>query len=405
MIETVNEVCKKVVDSLDENEVIRILQDLIRIPSHSQCKQREKDVAKYIYKYLNDNNVDVVSRDVIGDRPNIIAKISGSEKGKSLMLNGHIDTVPPYNMEIDPFDPVIKAGKMYGRGTCDMKGAIASMMSAILAIQRSGVKLKGDLYFTGVINEELKSEGAEDIVHNGPKTDMAIVGEPTDLQIAAGHKGLEWIEVIIKGKAAHGGTPEKGINAISKAAKFIDLVEEELIPELAERKNELMGPATMNFGKIEGGDQPSTVAGECRIQIDRRWIPEETLDMVFGDFQKLIDKLSDKDPKFKAEIKRIPSNMATMDHMPMEIPRDHNLVKTLETVSEGIIGTKPTITAFRAWTDASLLSNFGKIDTVVYGPGSLKLAHSAVEYVPTKEIVQAAKVYASTALRICGVEP
>ena len=395
------EVAEKMIQAIKQEEITRLLQDLIRIPSHYQSKRREKDVAEYIFEYLDRQGIEVLLREVVDDRPNIIARIPGSGDGKSLLLNGHTDTVPPHRMEIDPFNPIMKGDRLFGRGSVDMKGALASMIAAILAIKRSGLRLKGDVYFTGVIGEELNSEGTKDIVRNGPKADMAIVGEPTELQIALGHKGLEWIEVIIKGRSAHSGNPEAGINAISKAAKFIHNVEEELIPQLDQLQDAILGRATLNFGRIEGGEQPSTVAGECKLQIDRRWLPQETLEMVYEDFHKVIQELAAQDPEFQAEVRPHPSSTAT-PHMPVKISSDHPLVQALARSTEVVVGKKPALVAFPAWTDASLLSNLGGIDSVVFGPGSLKQAHSAIEYTSISQVMQAAKIYVLTALEICG---
>jgi acetylornithine deacetylase/succinyl-diaminopimelate desuccinylase family protein len=259
------------------DELVSLTQQLIRIPSHKDAPGREKKVAEYIYNYCLENGLEVVLEKVEGERCNVLAYLRGDGTGRTLMLNGHTDTVPPYNMTIDPFEANIMDGYIFGRGAVDMKGALACMLTAMLAVKRSGIKLKGDVIFTGVIGEEERSEGTEHIVKSGLKADGAIVGEPSNYEYAIGHRGLEWLEIIIKGKAAHGGIPHLGINAIEKAAVFINKVKEELYPMLEGRYNEYMGPSVMNFGVIQGGSQPSTVADTCSIKIDRRYIPGETV--------------------------------------------------------------------------------------------------------------------------------
>ena len=259
----------KILKKVSDDELYEIASDLVKIPSYTGLENQEKKVADYIYEFFKKEKIEVKSYKVLEGRPNIVAIIRGTGKGKSLMLSGHMDTVPPYKMKINPFSGEIKNEKLYGRGSCDMKGALACMMSAMAAIKKSGEKLSGNLVFTAVINEEQKSEGTEYLVKNGPHTDAAIVGEPTNLNIAAGHRGLEWFEIDIIGKTTHGGTPSEGINAISKAAKLITRIETDLIPKFKDRKHPLIGEPLLNFGVIKGGDQPSSVAGRCSIYIDR----------------------------------------------------------------------------------------------------------------------------------------
>jgi len=242
------------------------------------------------------------------------------------MFNGHMDTVPPYNMVIEPFGAEVKDGYIWGRRTSDMKGPIASMLIAMLAIKRSNYKMKGNIIFTGVLGEEEQSDGTEALVKSGIKADGAIVGEPSNYEYALGHRGLEWIEIKIKGKAAHGGVPHLGINAISKAAKLITRIEEKLMPKLEERYNEFMGPSILNFGRIEGGSQPSTVADSCSIQIDRRYIPGESVESVFNELQEIIDEIKHEDPQFDAELIRMENNFLTLDHVYLMTPPDDHVV-------------------------------------------------------------------------------
>ena len=267
------------------------------------------------------------------------------------------------------------------------------------------VPLKGDVIFTGVINEEGGSEGTEYLVRHGPYADRCVVGEPTGLEIHAGHRGLEWLEFEFIGKAAHGGASHKGINAISKAAKFIRRLEAKLMPELAKRVHPLIGPAVMNFGVIQGGTQPSSVADRCILQCDRRWVPMEELDQVLGEYQAIIRELEAEDPDFKCNMTRMGSNIVTMDHVPMEIAVDDFLVTDLKDILTDLSGAEPPISASGGWTDASLISNFAHIPTVVFGPGDLSVAHSRCEYIPVEELRIGTLAYALLAAAICNRSP
>lgn len=384
------------------NEVAELTSQLIKIPSYSGLINQEQDVGIYIYNFFKDNGIDVELVEVLKNRYNVIAKINGDGSGKSLMLTGHMDTVPAYDMSISPFSGEIKNGSVFGRGSCDMKGPLASMIMALIGIKRSGIKLKGDLIFAAVINEEQTSEGTEYIVRNGPKTNAAIVGEPTNLDIAAGHRGLEWLKIKIKGKTTHGGTSSQGINAISKAAKLIVEIENNLIPKMNEKSHWLIGRPTLNFGKIYGGDQASTVAGECSIELDRRWIPSESYEQVFNDFNEIFDKIKKEDPEFDAELKQIYGDVNMMVHKPMEIDINDPVVKCLEKSLLMVNEVNPSIVSFPAWTDASLLSNYAKIPTVVFGPGNLNKAHSKEEYIEIEQLYKALQVYALTAINYCN---
>ena len=318
------------------------------------------------------------------------------------MFNGHIDTVPAYVMDFPPFDPQERDGLLYGRGTVDMKGALACMMVAMRLLKDLQVPLRGDVLFAAVINEEDRSEGTEFLVRHGPTADRCVVGEPTGLAIMAGHRGLEWLEFEFIGRAAHGGTPEKGVNAISMAARFIRKVEEKLLPELAKRVHPLIGPAVMNFGVIKGGTQPSTVADRCILQVDRRWVPMEKLDRVLGEYLDIIHELENEVPNFHCTMTRMESNMATMDHMPVDIPLDDPLVTGLQTVLQKLGIREPRIAAFGGWTDASLIGNFGHIPVLNFGPGDLSVAHSRCEYVPVEELRLATLAYALLAENLCN---
>ena len=393
----------KVKGAVRKAEVEKLVKDLVRIQSHKDVPTREKEIAEFLGEFLEDEGIDSKLRAVEKDRPNLIAVVRGSGRGKSLMLNGHTDTVPAYNMDIPPFSPKVKGGRLYGRGSLDMKGGLGSMALALVAIRRSRLKLAGDLILTAVIGEEERSEGTEDIVLKGPRADAAIVGEPTDMEIQPTHRGLEWLNIHFYGKAAHGGQAERGVNAISKAAKFVNAIERELVPRLNSRKSKYMLSPTINLGVIEGGQQPSAVADHCVIKVDRRWVPEEKLSLVFEEIYDIIDTLKKEDPQFKAEVKRDPSNMKTMTHVPNVVSPDHPVVRALGQSAKEVTGKTARITSFWGWTDAALLTHFGKTPAVIFGPGG-KGAHARVEYVNTDDLASCTQIYARTAIEFCGLD-
>ena len=237
----------------------------------------------------------------------------------------------------------------------------------------------------------------------GPKADIAIVGEPTNLEIQPTHRGLEWLEVHIIGKAAHGGQAEKGVNAITMAGRFLNTLDSELMPKLSAKTSKHTLPPTYNVGVIAGGQQPSSVADRCVIKIDRRWTPEESLDQVFQGIYDVFDIVKKECPEFKAELKRDMANMKTMTHVPNVVEKSHPLVRALKASVAKETGKRAKLTTFWGWTDAALLTHFAKTPAVVFGPGGAG-AHSRTEYVRTNDLLTCTRVYASTALNTCKVD-
>ena len=389
-------------EAFSTNDVVKLTQDLVKIPSHKYVENRESEVAEFIYNYCEKNGLEVEYQQVEGLRRNVIARLKGKGTGKNLIFNGHIDTVPPYEMEFEPFSAEIKDGYLLGRGCNDMKGAVACMITAMLNIKNKGNLLGGDIILTAAVGEEEKSDGTEFVVKSGITADGAIVGEPANFGYALGHRGLEWLEIRIEGKIAHGGIPELGINAISKAAKLIRRIEEQLMPKLKERQNEWMGPSVMNFGLIKGGTQPSSVADSCIIQIDRRYLPVENVEGVIKEYQDIIDEIKTEDPEFKAEIIRMDSNlMDEFDHAPLIAQPDSDIAKTVYKVLKEFINKEPNIEKRRGWTDAGVLSTYGKIPTVVTGPGDLKYSHAKNEKIPVVDLVNYVEIYTKIAEEFC----
>lgn len=387
---------------LNSSEVVQLTQQLIRIPSHKYTENRESDIAEFIFKYCTDNGLETKMQEVEGPRRNVMAILKGNGTGKTLIFNGHIDTVPPYEMTVEPFSAEIVDGCVLGRGANDMKGAVACMITAMINIRNKGKILGGDIILTAAVGEEEKSDGTEKVVKMGIKADGAIVGEPSNYGYALGHRGLEWLEIKIEGKPAHGGIPEAGINAISKASKLIQKIETELMPTLNKRQNEWMGPSVMNFGLIRGGTQPSSVADSCIIQIDRRYLPGENVESVIKEYQDIIDGLKNEDPQFKAEISRMDSNMMEeFDHAPLIAQPDSAIAIAVHDVLMEFLDKEPNIEKRRGWTDAGVLSTYGKIPTVVTGPGDLKYSHAKDEKIPVADLVNYVEIYTRIAEEFC----
>jgi succinyl-diaminopimelate desuccinylase len=390
---------QKVLEQITEDEVVALAQKLVRIESYYGVPNVETAVAECICDYLRGEGIASEAKEIFEGRSNAYGTLEGTGTGKTLLFCGHIDTVPPNNMETEPFEAYIEEGKIYGRGTADMKGGVAAMLVAMAALKRAGVKLRGTVKFAGVAGEESPntSEGARALVEQGKVADMAIVGEATNLNIAAAHKGMEWLKIEVKGRAAHGSVPEKGVNAIMKATKVLQAIENKIVPKLKERVHPLVGTPTINIGRIQGGVLNNIVPDFCWFSLDRRWIPGETLEGVIREIQEVITELQKLDPDLEAKIIR---QGETFGRGPMEIPVSHPLVQVVTQAATEVLGQEPKIMGVVYWTDGAHLAKAG-IPTLIFGPGDIAEAHAAVEFVDIKQLYKAAQVYALTALNIC----
>lgn len=382
---------------------IRLTMDMVAIPSYSFMENQEEAISQYILDFFLEHGFTAYRTEIEPGRYNTVAILEGTERetSPSLMLTGHMDTVPAYDFE-KAFEPWEDAENVYGRGTVDMKGALAAAMCAMVEIKESGMRLKGDLIFCGVADEEEAGIGTRSLIETGPEATYTVVGEPTDLHIALGHKGLEWIEVTFKGKKVHGGAQEEGVNAIMMAGRFLHKLETEYLPKLAQRTHPILGKATLNIGTITGGDQPSTVADHCSIRLDRRCLTSETIAQVYEELQELIDQLHREDPRFEAEIRDV-FDGTTLPHIPFCTDADCPVVKAAENALRAS-GEEPVVTYFPAWTDAGFIQAGTSSQCIILGPGGVTTAHSIHEYISKKQLRMAAEIYRSMAMEICQVD-
>ena len=388
---------------IDEAACQDLLADLVRTPSHPGVPRQEDAVVRVLSAWLRARGIVPEIREVAPGRPNLLARVAGSQAGRRLVLCGHTDTVPLNAGEPGVgFSAEVREGRLFGRGACDMKGAVAAMAATLAALQAEGALSHGEVLLAAVADEEMESLGAETLVHEGIVADGAIVGEPTGNRLALGHKGLEWLEISFRGRAAHGGTPQAGVNAIAAAARFLVLVEERLAPALAARAHPLLGPPTINAGTIAGGDQPSTVAAACAIRVDRRTVPGESYASAVAELASLVAEVERGLPGVHGSVGRVPGGMRTLEHGPTLIDASHPLARAAAKACEAVTARSSPPTSFPAWTDASLLSNFASIPCVILGPGDLALAHTPRESVPHDEVRDAARIYAAASVDFCG---
>lgn len=394
---------------IDSDELVKLTQDLIRIPSHTVYENREKEVAAYIAQLLDREGIPYYFQPADGDRCNVIATVKGNGTGKSLMFNGHMDTVPVAGMGT-PFQPVIKDGFMYGRGTADMKSGLAAMLYSLITIHRMGASLDGDLVFAGVIDEEAaKSTGSRVVAEKGPITDYAIVGEPSSLYPIIAHKGIDYFQIDFHGRATHSSRPENGANAIYAASDFISRVRSQLVPEFNRLSHPYLGRPTINVGLISGSaeinklfllEKSETFAGvvpdEAHVYVDVRWIPGQTIPQIQALLQALADSTLPDNPGVTAEVIYIP-----LPRPAMEISPDASLPQA---ILRNIAAVSPETAQFQGlsgFMDSGILYGIAGISSMVFGPGDLSVAHDIHEKVEVAQICKAVEIYTKTALDIC----
>lgn len=380
---------------IDTNFVTTTLQKLVQInsinPMLSSCAPGEKEICNYIADVLKNLNLNPEIHEVDKNRYNITAVIKGTGNGKSLMLNAHTDTVGVEKMR-DPFSGKISEGKLYGRGAYDMKASIAAMLTAAKALVDNEVKLEGDLVFAFVADEEYDSIGTKKLLKT-ITTDGAIITEPSNLDICIAHRGFGLYEIKTIGKVAHGGRPDLGIDANLHMGKILHELNE-LSQELKNATpHPSLGIPSLHVPVINGGTEPFTYAGECKITLERRTVPGNTADESLAEINRIIEKIATENESFKAEVKQI------MWRDPFETTKESELVKKLYNSSKEVLNREPVFIGHTWWEDSALTAKEG-IDTVIMGPRGEGL-HTTNEWVDIESVNELAEILFQTAIDYC----
>ena len=355
----------------------KLLAELIALPSVNPAflppghpRAGEKCVAEFVAATAAKAGLEIEFQQVLPGRPNVIARLlPGNRIRRTILLAPHLDTVGADDVQ---FTPRHQNGRLHGRGACDTKGSIAAMLTALceLAESKSRPQETG-IVFAGLVDEEHAQAGSRALANSGLKADLAIVGEPTKLQIVTAHKGSLWLKLETRGKAAHGATPQLGQNAVLEMARVVQALETDYAAQLRRKKHKLLGTATVNVGKISGGTQPNIVPDACGIEIDRRTLPGETEKNVHREIAALLaaNKLSAK----ISSIKLAPA-------LPLETNPSLPLVREFfrSTGQQRAAGV-------HYFCDAAVLAA-GGLPSVVFGPGDIAQAHTADEWISLAEL-------------------
>jgi acetylornithine deacetylase len=381
---------------IDRAYLEKTLAALVRInsvnPKFSNGTTDELAIATHLDGALRALGMEVTHYESAPRRSSVVGRLRGSGAGRSIMLYGHIDTVGIEGMKA-PLSGRIRGGRMYGRGTYDMKGGVAACIAAVKAIVDSGERLAGDVVFVGAADEEVASTGMQTVLEH-VRTDAAIVTESTELQLCLAHKGFCWMEVEVEGRAAHGSRFEEGIDANMAMGRFLGRLD---TLERALRKrtpHALVGPPSLHAAVMLGGTGTSTYAAHCRLEIERRTIPGETEASALAEIQAILDALAAEDSTFRARLRPLLSRGS------FEARPDASIVQAVHAAATNVLGEPPKVIGEPYWMDAALLADAG-IETVVIGPTGTG-AHAATEWVDLDSVESVAGILARAAMSFCG---
>lgn len=366
------------------SSVSRLLQDLIALPSINPAflpddpdRTGEERVALYLADLARKQGLEVSRQPVLPGRQNLFVRLKPAGKAKRrIILSPHLDVVPAEDKQ---FKPRVKNGRIHGRGACDTKGSVAAFFHALLELSKEGNRpAETEILFVGLVDEEHRQTGSRILGERGPKGDLAIAGEPTQLQVVTAHKGNLWLCLETRGKAAHGATPHLGKSAIHAMSRVTNLLLTEYVDQLKERKHPLLGHPSINVGLIQGGSQTNVVPERCSIEVDRRTIPGETEASVLAEIHRLLKKHRLPSTTI-VESRGVPCpSLATDPNLPVV---QQFLKAAKRRKSHGV----------DYFTDASPIA-MGGTPAIVFGPGNIAQAHSADEWVDLKQLDRAAAI-------------
>nr|WP_209122267.1 peptidase [Alkalihalobacillus sp. BA299] len=404
-----------------ENHVA-FLQELVKIPS---VQGNEAEIQYLVANKLKKIGLEVDTWELDGEQlkkhpyffssreefkgsPNVVGVLKGTGDGPSIVLNGHVDVVPAGDItqwDSDPYQGHIIDGKMYGRGTTDMKGGNLALYLAVEAIKGVGLQLKGDVILQSVVEEESGGAGTLDAILKGYKADAAIIPEPTNMKIFPKQQGSKWFRIHIKGRAAHGGTRYYGVSAIEKSTLVLRHIE--TLEKIRNKRirdplyNNIPIPVPINIGRIEGGDWPSSVADQVKLEGRIGIAPDEQIEEVQIELEEWLKDLGSIDLWFRDNPVKLEWYGARW--LPGSIVEDHPLMKILSNKYEDVLGKSPIIEASPWGTDGGLLSQVGQTPSIIFGPGVSTMAHFPNEYIELNKVFEAAEVIALTVIEWCGI--
>jgi len=372
---------------IERGDAVGLTRELVRIDSRNPSLVAggpgEQQVAQALANVLDAWGFQVDVVDAAPGRPNVVARI-GKPGARTLMFNGHLDVVGIDGMTHDPWSADANGhdGRLYGRGSSDMKAGVAAMCAA--AARAGQAELNGEIIIAAVADEEYESIGTRSLIERGVRADAAIVTEPTRLAIMPAHLGFVWADVTTHGRAAHGSRWDIGVDAIRHAGILLAELDRMDDEELPTRRHALLGRPSVHASLISGGTGMSTYPDSCTVRIERRTIPGESPESVRRELESACSRARSRQAKFRADVN------VTFAQEPSDVSVDAPIVRALGRALDAS-GEEQRVEGMTAWTDAALLNAAG-IPAICFGPGDISLAHAAEEWVSVSEIERATNV-------------
>jgi acetylornithine deacetylase ArgE len=379
-------------------EAIQLLRDMIAIPSVNPMRAGsdmpvERELVEYVETTLRRAGIDCERQRVAEGRENVVAVIhasGGGDTGNGLMFNSHLDTVPVANMSIDPFDPVVRDGRVYGRGACDAKGSIAAMIAALVA-HANRPERPVPIVFAALADEEFSFSGSWKLIERDWPVKACVVGEPTKLRSIIAHKGVARWLISVTGTSAHGAMPHLGHSAIYDGAR-VALALETYAQELARRPpHPLLGSSTLNVGRVAGGSAVNIVPDSCEFEVEQRLLPSEDGRLAVRACEAWLREC------VGSEIRLLVNEPYLVDPA-LDTPREAAIVRALGDAHQSEFGSASAIEGAHYGTDGSKLAHAG-IETVVCGPGDIAQAHTCDEFIEIEQVEKAVRLYGSLIAR------
>jgi acetylornithine deacetylase len=352
----------------------------------------ESNIAAFVASWLEGHGLSVQILEPVPGRKSVLGVLPGGGGGSSLMLNAHMDTVGAGAMT-EAFVPVVKQGRIYGRGAYDMKGSLAAIM--IVAREARKLGLQGDLLIAAVADEEVASIGTNAVLQRR-ETDAAIVTEPTELRLCLAHKGFAWLEVETVGVAAHGSRADLGVDAVGRMGRILTGVVDLDRRLRGGRRHPLLGTGSLHASLIEGGQEWSTYPARCSVKLERRTIPGEDGGSALREIEDVIARVRKEDPHV------IASATLLLERPPSQLGADSFVTKAVERAATECLGREPEVIGVAYWMDMALSNAIG-IPTAAFGPSG-EGAHADVEWVDLASLEMCVRVYLRAAELICGTQ-
>lgn len=382
-----------------EDDVGLVLSDLVAIPSVNPQHEQNLDppfgegrVADYVADFGRSLGLSIERQTVLPGRDNVLITLDGLEPERRLLFECHMDTVPGWPGQPGPFEPRTIGGRLYGRGSCDVKGTLTSMLVALRLLVERGVQPQRTLVLAATVDEEHQARGVHRLAATGPFAEAAVIGEPTEMAIAIAHKGCVRWRLTTQGRSAHSSKAELGVNAIDEMVDLLGDLRKELDPLLRGRAHSLVGRPTLSVCTIHGGVAVNVIPDRCVAELDRRTIPGEGVDDAQRELEEAVRRIAASRPGLRVEIEP-----PFVVDPALGTPSDAPIVRELSRAAEAVIG-RANVVGVTFGTDASKLSEVG-IPCVVFGPGSIDVAHTPDESVELSCVARAAEVLATLALQ------